>query len=279
MYDTILVPTDGSSHARTATHHARTLATTVGATVHVLAVVDPNRYGGETVGDVSDIIEHQRQVRTEQAESVAADAAATLGPTVPVETHVREGRPLAEIQSVIEEYDVDAVAMGTHGRSGLKRRIFGSVTESVIRTVPTPILAVHDGDPPVDKYGDVLVPTDGSAYADAAVDHAIGLATAAGATIHTLYAGSAEHGIAAVETVSDRVAAATGEPAQTAISDEAPHDAIASYTTEHDIDLVTMGTHGRSGLQRQLLGSVTEQTIRRVQSPVLVVHRQNGEDQ
>lgn len=151
-------------------------------------------------------------------------------------------------------------------------------------------------------YEDVLIPTDGSEAAAAALDHAIELAKRYDARLHTLYVVDA----AAYETVAESGAFATHETGpeiivealedagqaateriESAAADEnldvvaevrqgTPEDDILAYADERDIDLVVMGTHGRDGLDRVLLGSVTERVVRNSSVPVLTV-RADGE--
>lgn len=136
-------------------------------------------------------------------------------------------------------------------------------------------------------YRQILVPTDGSEGSKAAVEHAIDLATAYGAVLHTLYvidtnvgaeAGMVgifdtleEAGENAIEDVLQQVEAADVETARGEVVQGTPHRAILEYTDEHDIDLVVMGTHGRTGIDRYLLGSVTEKVVRLSEVPVLTV--------
>lgn len=145
-------------------------------------------------------------------------------------------------------------------------------------------------------YDRILVPTDGSDGVERAIDEAVGLATAVGATIHALYVvdqrgystlpdtkwltieEALEHeGEAAVATVAERAADA-GVDAETTVADGIPHRTILEYAADHDVDVIVMGTHGRSGLEHFLIGSVTEKVIRSADIPVLVVRLQ-GDDE
>jgi nucleotide-binding universal stress UspA family protein len=144
-------------------------------------------------------------------------------------------------------------------------------------------------------YDAILVPTDGSETVGRAVDHAIELATTFDATVHALYVidaalySSLEAGVdtvitaletegqAAVDDVADRCATA-GLDAQTAVVVGTVHRSIRSYVDENDIDLVVMGTHGRRGIERFFLGSVTERTVRTLSVPVLTVRAAPDED-
>ncbi|MFD1586050.1 universal stress protein [Halorientalis brevis] len=270
MYDNILVPTDGSDCARGAAAHAMTVADAFGATVHALSVVDPMEYASGSVGDVSDLVDRERETFFDRA-SEATAAIADIDPSVDVEQHTRQGTPHEIITEFVEAHGIDLVVMGTHGRTGPWRHLLGSVTERTVRTVTAPVLTVH-GECQSVAYDDVLVPTDGSEYADAALEHAIALADAFDATPHVLHAGDADHGRAAVADARDRIVETTGREPVTEIASGAPSAVIDSYATDADVDLVVMGTHGRTGLSRRVLGSVTERTIRTTTHPVLAVH-------
>jgi nucleotide-binding universal stress UspA family protein len=141
---------------------------------------------------------------------------------------------------------------------------------------------------PVNMYETILLPTDGSAPSEAAREHAIGLAAAYDATLHAIYviddkalraaradsdvvlAGFEEQGTSLVGDVAS-AAADAGVACETAVLHGHPHEVITDYADEHGIDLVVMGTHGRHGVQRFLLGSVTERVVRSSAVPVLTV--------
>lgn len=144
-------------------------------------------------------------------------------------------------------------------------------------------------------YERILVPTDGSAATESAIDHAVGLARQYHATLHAVYvvdvgayssleAGAdvvadelRSEGEAAVEAIAAR-AADVGVDVETAIETGIVHRAIVDYVADNDIDLVVMGTHGRTGVGRFLLGSVAENVVRTAEAPVLTVRSNVGAD-
>jgi nucleotide-binding universal stress UspA family protein len=136
MYDTILVPTDGSDPSREAADHAVDIASQYGAAVHGLFVVDQTGPGGHW-----DMVVEDEEERGEQA----LDALGALGEEagVTVEKHLRRGRPHEEIVDAADDYGADLVVMGTHGRTGLDRlKTPGSTTERVVRLTTVPVLVV-----------------------------------------------------------------------------------------------------------------------------------------
>jgi nucleotide-binding universal stress UspA family protein len=146
-------------------------------------------------------------------------------------------------------------------------------------------------------YDRILIPTDGSNVAEAAVDHALDIAERYDAEIHALFVADTDaiaYGLGAeqvdrvragefgdMDELKEDAAEATGHVAR--LGEERglvvhehhaggkPHRVISDYAEEEDIDLVVMGSHGRAGVRRALLGSVTERTLRSTHAPVLVV--------
>ena len=290
MFDDVLVPTDGSDCANAAIGYAEDLAERYDATVHVLSVVDSR---------VLENAPHYESVREEHVdvvEDVAADVVDDLADTgCDVEAAVRTAVPHTAILRYVREEDVDLVAMGTHGRTGVDRYLLGSVTEKVVRLSDVPVLTVPgsaDGSVTY-PYEEVLVPTDGSDGATAAVAPALDIASTYDARLHALsVVDTAAMGFdvrsatvmesleaaarTAVDAVETQAEAASVQSVETAIVQDTPFRGISSYVDEHGVDLVVMGTRGHTGLERYLLGSVTEKTVRTSDVPVLTVPGRDG---
>ena len=143
-------------------------------------------------------------------------------------------------------------------------------------------------------YSEILVPTDGSPASDAAIDHAIELADRYGARLHALYVvdGAAYSSLEAGAEVVVEALESEGEEATRRVADAAAdagvecvssvtsgtaYRSIHDYVDEHGIDVVVMGTHGRKGIDRYLLGSVTERVVRTSDVPVLTVRQPTDE--
>jgi nucleotide-binding universal stress UspA family protein len=273
MYDTVLVPTDGSDHAVRAAEHAGYLAGAFDATIHVVAVVDVQAAAGPfDAGGVDEAFVDRLEEEADRA-MTATTGAVSEGDKVRTET-VR-GDPETAIVEYVTDRGIDLVAMGTHGRRGIDRYVAGSVTESVLRRAPVPVLTVRAvaGTRIDDGYDEVLVPTDGSDLALAAVDHAVAVAAATDARVHALTAvsdGDEATGPQATDAVVERVRTA-GLDAVAAVKKGTPAEAVLAYAGDADVDLVVMGTAGRGGLGRQVLGSTTERVLRRAETPVLGV--------
>ncbi len=142
-------------------------------------------------------------------------------------------------------------------------------------------------------YDDVLLPTDGSDAADAAVPHAIELADRYGARLHVLYVADTteystvtfenevvdpleQEGRGVVDEVVETASAHNVETVGSVLKGGA-YKTILQYVDDEGIDVVVMGTHGRRGLDRALLGSVTERIVRTSDVPVLTVREDDQE--
>lgn len=136
MYASILLPTDGSDGAQAGVRAGLALAAERDSTVHALFVIDERQVRREY-----DIVVEDAEAEAERAVERVEDIGRKMG--VEVEKHVRWGIPHEEIIDAITDYDVDLVAMGTHGRTGFDRLVhLGSVTERVVRRAPVEVLTV-----------------------------------------------------------------------------------------------------------------------------------------
>ncbi len=297
--DTLLIPTDGSDGALTGAKRGLELATAVGAEVHVLSVVDASELEGLSRLLESDVAGLRASLESEAEAAVEAVEASAVerGLDLPITTSVEHGTPFQVIERYVETEAIDLVAMGTKGRTGLERILVGSVTENVLRTVDVPVLAVppeaEDRSLTRDAVDGLLVPTDGSEGATAAVDWGLDLADAYDAMVHAVFSADTKRiggatdpdgifreleriGDDALEDVRtrarDRSVSVTGT-----VASGRPARVILEFVERTDSDVVVMGTHGRSGLQRPFLGSVTETVVRGADVPVLCVPVANAD--
>jgi nucleotide-binding universal stress UspA family protein len=289
MYDDILVPTDGSASAERAARYAVVLADAYDARIHALCVVDERDYDGDVVG--ADVVDSGRTA----AQRGAGRAVATVADLAEgsVETHVTTGVPSDAVLAYVADAGVDLVVMGTHGRTGVERFVIGSVAERVVRHADTPVVTVRATDaapvwPPLDR---ILVPTDGSEAAAAALPYAFDLAERFDATIESLSVVD-ERATASVYTVESALEAVAGGleatadaatrdaveradergiPATAAVVEGLPSRAICAHAESSGADVVVLSSHGRTGLAHYLLGSVAERVVRNCTVPVFTV--------
>lgn len=137
-------------------------------------------------------------------------------------------------------------------------------------------------------YNKILLPTDGSEGMEIVIDHALQVARRDDATIHALYVvDTATMGRLPMDTSWEAVSGLLQEEGQRAldavreaaegiavdgkITEGAPSSEIVDYADAEDVDLIIMGTHGRGGLGRLLLGSVAERVVRTATVPVLTI--------
>lgn len=148
MYERILLPTDGSTGTAHVALQAIDLAEQYGATIHGLHVVDT-----DTTNILSDIGTNDAVLQRRGEKAVSAVEKMAESHDVAVETEVIEGDPAESILEYAREIDADVIVAGTHGRSGVKRHLLGSVAERLVRHADCPVLTVQlpETDVTVDK--------------------------------------------------------------------------------------------------------------------------------
>ncbi len=138
MYETILLPTDGSDHAATVADHAIDVAATRDATLHVLSVVDDRAFlvlDEDRVAQVRADLEATAREAVDEAATRAADRG------VETTTAVDTGNPAECIVDYAASEPVDLIVMGTSGNE-YERNVVGSVSQRVVREAPVPVTTV-----------------------------------------------------------------------------------------------------------------------------------------
>lgn len=286
----ILFPTDFSEGAKQAFPQAASLADWHDAELHLLNVTGRHRHDYETTRE-------NFPVPTAQLDDWLGRQASGGGGWPDLEglsitqRQIESAVPAETILDYATEEDVDLVVMGTHGRRGADRMLFGSVTEEVVRNAPCPALTVRQGADvaPQKAVRRVLVPVDFSDVTETAVRHAKEIAQTYGAEIDLLHVVEEPiypnaYGVEPVEfptqEVVERVEGQLADLARDEIGFEhvmveatvgPPAIGILDYIEKNEVDLVVLATHGRTGFERVLLGSVTERVLRRSPKPVFVV--------
>ena len=284
MYQTILVPLDGSDLAERALPIAETVARASGAKILLLRVVPPATPESATRGEYA--------AEVEEAEKYLASVAARLTKSCGVETRLVEGDPAASIEADVAAHRADLIAMSTHGRSGFGRWIYGSVADEVMRRAVVPVLLVPASSYatwPRDRAPRILVPLDGSGRAEDALGPASELARSLGAEIllvrvvepHPMTYGDPSAVFidptleidAARDYLKEKAEQlrAQGFNVKTTDSFGFAVSTILDVVREQGADLIAMSTHGRSGISRFLMGSAATGIVQRSTVPILIV--------
>jgi nucleotide-binding universal stress UspA family protein len=286
MYQTIMVPLDGSPLAERALPFAKTLATASHGRILLFRAVTLPTFG------LTDPAIYQARAMYE-AESYLADIAQRIAPAPPIETIVVTGDAAPMIFEEIREHAVDLVVMSTHGRSGVGRWIYGSVADEIMRQANVPVLLVPASIAitwPTDRAPRILVPLDGSLMAEEALETTRVMAKTLGAELQLLevkvpltytYADPAAYMIYEVqeqefdaqhylETIAARLRA-DGLAVTTFQAIGPAATMIASTAVEQGSDLIAMSTHASGGVTRLLMGSVATGVIQHSSVPVMIV--------
>jgi len=303
MQSKILVPLDGSPLAETVLPRAAAWARATSGVVLLTRVSAPSMVAPPTAWTIpAPLIGYEDTLHDmDLARDYLTDVALRLKQAgVEVETTGLDGDPAAAILAYVDEHpEVTLIAMATHGRSGLSRWVLGSVAEKVLHAAPVPLLLVRpDGtaEPAPAQAGirTILVPLDGSIFAEQALESAYGIARATSASLLLVSVLPVPDDMAAtdggltpapvLEQYQADVAQLTsyleqqaqqlrmaGMVVETQIVNGRPADAILRAEAEARADLIVMATHGRSGLQRLWLGSVAMKVVQGATLPVLLV--------
>jgi nucleotide-binding universal stress UspA family protein len=295
----ILVGVDFSEHSEAALNQALDIAGHVGAEVVLVhagvvpePAVDLSRTIGRDAGDWQQILRDRLE---ENRKALAALRERHEGRGVKLSQVVIDDLPDAGIAKAAEELGADLVIVGSRGNTGFTRLLLGSVAERVVRHTKTHVMVARPKSQARGGYKRILVPTDFSETAQRAFDVAAELLAEGGvievlhcwqlppmAGGHYIPAPSAQVVSEMRQDLASRTEAA-GERALAPLrargitvefrqTEAAPATAIVDTATSGSCDAIVMGSHGRRGLQRFLLGSLAETTVRYAPTSVVVVH-------
>jgi nucleotide-binding universal stress UspA family protein len=275
MLKRVLVPLDGSGLAERALTYATAIAEATGAEImllraasgHTLPGVDPRERNQGAIDDAQEYIDKE--------------VARVSARTTPCSGIVRFGHAADCIAESARTRRADLIVMSTHGRTGPGRWLFGSVAEAVVAASPVPVLVQRAwqplfGDPLLDEHPTILVPLDGSPFAESVVEAAATLAEDLNARLVLLTVRSEP---SEIHTASDYLAGVQRQvvfahPNLETATDfrygEAAHgieDAVAQLQAA----LVFMATHGRTGARRSVLGSVAGKLLQESDVPVVLL--------
>lgn len=294
-FQTILFGADFSEGSREAFRAACSLAVAGETRIHIVHVIEPNWvpeepvpygqavmgfYDAPTGGGRYEML--NRRMRDMYVPSAPVD----------VEYHLKEGDAAAEILTMAGQLRPDLIVVGTHGRTGLSWLLAGSVATSIVRRSPYPVLAVHSPEHPRNnaEIRVILHPTDFSEGCERSLRVARAMARDLGARLvlfHVVPFGFyANEMTVPIDPATYREALEEERqlidgpdlkyPVEARLARGDAAEEILRAAAELDCGLIVMGTHGRTGLSRLLMGSVTEYVVPRAECPVLAVKTPRG---
>jgi nucleotide-binding universal stress UspA family protein len=299
MTSQILVPLDGSALAERALACAVMLAQGLSADLVLFRAVSVPPDLTDVLRDVPQGVEAQmEQLEAGACEylSQVASRLKTLG--LNVRTVVEWGPAAEEIVDYAEQEDIQQIVMATHGYSGISRWRHGSVAERVLQSASVPVLLVRAGEKMQDDIQQamqcqrIMVPLDGSSVAEQVLPPVISVARAIDAEIVLFRVPIAQitgslsgdwclplegtldtaNGIASVylKRMAEHLQQ-QGIKVSTAMRMGGVANVIIEFAEANAIDLIAMCTHGRTGLARWALGSVTDRVLRAGHIPLFLV--------
>jgi len=296
MYTRLLIPLDGSDTAETVLPYGRTLARSLEIPVELLGIVDTSVLDNQVFRDTGDS-------KTIIAQSIRSseEYLKRIAKTFPAD-NVRCVVETGKAEDVIIEKagsDATLTAMATHGRSGINRLLMGSVAEKVLRSAINPLILIRASEEANSEglavLKSVIVPLDGSELAETVLSPVVQLANALKLDVILLrayqvpmntYAGMedsypidyAKIGGALKDEAQSYLEGKVAELKRNGIeklsfviSDGSGAGEIIALGRQTPDNLIAMCTHGRSGIKRWVLGSVTEKVVRLCGDPVLIV--------
>jgi nucleotide-binding universal stress UspA family protein len=300
MYRTLMTPLDGSVFSEYAIPLALTIARRADATLHLVHVgtapVPPETFRRmQADGDDISLHAQGRLYLDQLADSLAARW------QIPIVATVLDGPVVPTLDAYAREVCADLVVMTTHGRSALMRMALGSVADALVRALPVPVLltrpraealdlleSVHE-----DACERILLPLDGSALAEEAIEPALALGMLFDAEYLLLQAIDPpllDYALTPYAPVADQRTLDAWREAASAYLDRVaerlrarklrvrtqvalgnPAAAIAETVRDQPCELIVLATHGRGGLARVVLGSTTDTVLHALHTPLLVV--------
>lgn len=279
-YRKILVAFDGSESSKNALRQAVKLAQDEKCWITVVSVVPPYVGDLEFVGMVG-----MREAMRKPCENALIEAQQIAEKEkVSIKTVCEEGEAHERIIDLADAENFDLIVMGRRGLRRIERALIGSVTARVIGYSQRDVLVVPRNT--TIGWKSIILPTDGSKYSEIATEKAINFAKSYGGNIKAISAvdvteefmaqapGAVESLVKkAKETVEDvkKKANSEGVEAEGIVREGEAFKLIADFARDEKADVIVMGSHGRTGLKRLLMGSVCERVIGHSPCPVLVV--------
>jgi nucleotide-binding universal stress UspA family protein len=304
MYKRMLVPLDGSELAEIVLPYAEELAGRLDLELILLHVCEPHSSPAQFMCQA--YIEHTAEIAQAHSREVQTKTGATAENMIEAQGVAVTGHPAEEIIRYASKNTIDLILMATHGRSGVRRWVLGSVADKVLRASDVPVWLVRAGIPEEIVYDEwpkrtMLVPLDGSKLAESVLPHVKALTKQRGAELVNIvllrvceepfitsdypeasmnltweehvrrvrehFAQEAERYLTEVQKWL--VDASLNVRSEVLMGK--PADEIIDYAHKNHPNLVVLATHGYSGISRWEYGSVADKVLRGVSSPILMV--------
>jgi len=279
-YRKILVAVDSSESSKNALHQAFKLANEEKCWITVTSVVPP--YEGEI--EILGVKDIRASLRKPCDDALAEVEKIARTERMLVKTVCEEGEIHERIVDLADAENCDVIVMGRRGIRRIERALIGSVTARVIGHTQRDVLVVPNGT--VVGWKKIVLATDGSKFSEVAAKKAISFAQSYGGELRVVSVADvpAEFYAEAPKAVEDLVrkakgfvadvkkqAEAAGIRTETFVGEAEAFEAITNLAKEQKADMIIIGSHGRTGLRRLLMGSVAEKVIGYAPCPVLVV--------
>jgi nucleotide-binding universal stress UspA family protein len=285
VFKKILVPLDGSQNAESVLPFAGEIAAASGAQLLLVTAVEQVGVWDATLSVT--VLDRESNVATEYLAD-AAKRAAEGGAAVA--TKVLRGAAAEAVLAEADESGADLIAITTHGRSGISRWLFGSVATHILEHARVPLLTLRpkegaDKGAPGPAVKKIIVPLDGSETAHSILPTVEEFARLMGASLvlyHavapiSMYPGFESAGSAALGEIVEDMQKQAREILSRAANEAKSHgveatiavglgtavEGVLQAADELKADLIAIGTHGRSGVGRVVLGSVADGVVRR----------------
>ncbi|MEX2116575.1 MAG: universal stress protein [Bacteroidota bacterium] len=289
----ILFPTDYSRCSDDALLRALWLAELYHAELHIVHALLPLDYDPwNAEHHLPDLARIQQQIDALMPEKANPDQPRRFETIAITTATVRGIAPGPAILTYAREHEIDFIVMGTHGRRGLNHLMMGSVAEEIVRTSSCPVLTIRESTTPLAPIKQILVPLDFSDFSSQALTAARWIAADVGATIRALhvieevihpsfyvtgqtslsswYPEIEASSVKEMQKLADK-AGGPDVPLEFHVKEGRSAVDIVSFAKRNDIQLIVMASHGLTGMEHFLLGSVTEKVVRLAPCPVLVI--------
>ncbi len=292
----ILFPTDFSRCAEQALLHAVFFAQKYKSELHLLHVRtmfedQPDAVSRDFLNTEQFIESHRKVTDAKLNEVISKHGSTEIKIIKELLKGISAGPAILEYAS---DKDIDLIVLGTHGRRGIEHLLIGSVAEEVVRLADCPVFTVHETEKlkPLKAYNNILVPIDFSDHSQNAISYAKEIASAYDSqlqllhiiedTKHPAFSLSGKSSVfdlvpnieeESEKSMLEMLARAGGPETKSTVFTKGGHAAnnIINFASENSSDLIVIATHGLTGIEHLLLGSVTEKVVRMAPCPVVTI--------